>query len=99
MTCYGRPGGRPALLQVRTVDCAVDRSSDPWGCACVHVSRSTRRSTDPMTVDRAVDQLTDLNSQFGTVDRAVDQLQPTVIIFENRSTGRSTVRGISGQNG
>ena len=41
MTCYGRPGGRPALLQVRTVDRAVDRSSDPWGCVCVHVPRST----------------------------------------------------------
>ena len=79
MTCWSRPGGRPALLQVRTVDRAVDRSSDPWGVhVCTFPGQPCGRP-DPSTVDQAVDRLTDPNSQFGTVDRAVDQSQPTVI--------------------
>ena len=47
LTCCGQLDGRPALLQVRTVDRAVDRSSDRWVYACVHVVLSTGRSIGP----------------------------------------------------
>ena len=79
MTCCGRPGSRPALLQVRTVDRAADRSPDPWGVqVCTFLGRPSGR-LDPITVDRAIDRLTDPNSRFGPVDRAVDRSQTTVI--------------------
>jgi len=65
MTCWSRPGGRPALLQVRTVDRTVDYTPDPWG---VHVFtfldrpstplRSTKRSTDWQTQTLSLARLT-----------------------------------------
>ena len=49
LACCGRPDGRPALFQVRTVDRAVDRASDHLGvcmCARYPVDRTPCRSTE-----------------------------------------------------
>ena len=74
MTYCGRLGGQPALLQVRMVDSAVDHSPDLWGVQVYTFPGRPSGRPDPITVDRAVDRLTDPNSLFGPVDRAVDRL-------------------------
>ena len=83
LACCGRPGGRPALFQVRSVDRPVDRDSDRWVRACVHVSRSTGRSTGPHFGRPTFGRLKDINSLFVSVDRAVDRELVTAKFFEN----------------
>ena len=71
LTCCGRP----TLFQVRT----VDRSSDRWVCACVHITRSTERSTGPHIGRPSFDRLTAPKFLFGTACKRSNN-------FENRST-------------
>ena len=66
-----------------------------WVRACVHVSRSTGRSTGPHIGRPTFSRLKAPMFLFVTVDRAVDGGLATVKIFENPVDRRSTVSLIS----
>ena len=61
-----------------------------WVRACVHVSRSTGRSTGPHFGRPTFGRLKVINSLFVSIDRAVNRGPQRLYFFKTQSTGRST---------
>ena len=89
-----RPVDRHYVRSYRSTD-PVDWISGSFGayqCACFPVDRPIDRRP---SVDRATGRLKWCYSLFVSVDRVVDREPATALLFESRSTGRSTEVAVS----